>query len=259
LSSRPAIERAQVKTSYNDLFEVRGSAYDHAMRQYPDARDAEFQQVVSRAHLTSGACVADVPAGGGYLKAYLPNDVTWLGHEPCAGFHHDRGASSPPVSVPLLPLPWRDHSVDVIISLAGVHHIENKRPLFSAFHSVLKPGGRLILSDVAAGSDTAFFLDHFVGAHNSTGHQGIYLDQDTLGELEEAGLIVSNSEIASFYWRFDNQACMTDFCRLLFDLRNTPDATIARVIERQLGVDVLPSGHIGMKWSLMTITARKWA
>lgn len=243
--------------SYQDLFEVRGSSYDLAMRQHPGARAAEFQQIVERANLSAGMHVADVPAGGGYLRAYLPGHVVWSGHEPCTSFQAEVCASTPLAHQQLLPLPWHDHSMDVVISLAGVHHIEDKRALFSECLRVTKPGGMLALSDVAAHSDVALFLDQFVDAHNSTGHRGTYLDQRTLDELEESGWTVHTNESVRYHWCFEDHVGMADFCRKLFDLRNTSDVTIQKAIEKRLGIDKLPSGRLGMRWSLMTITARK--
>lgn len=244
--------------SYSDLFDVRGSAYDRAMRCHPRARDQEFLQAIARARLTPGQSVADVPAGGGYLADYLPAGVQWSGHEPCASFIAPPATDSPlPPSQPLLPLPWANDSQDAVISLAGVHHIEDKRPLFADMQRVTKPGGRLVLSDVAAGSDVASFLDGFVGAHNSTGHEGAFLGDATREELRSTGWQVNTCELVRFHWCFSHRSQMADFCRQLFDLQFATHEAIDQAIDDTLGVDVLPSGQTGMRWSLLTITASK--
>ena len=151
----------QAMDRYEDMFVQRGSAYDRAMRRLPQARAAEFAQVIARADMRSGQVVADVPAGGGYLRGFLPAGVAWVGHEPCASFQGGQhGASSS--GRPLLPFPWEDASKDRVICLAGLHHQEDKIPFHSEARRVLRPSGRYVLSDVPADSPVAAFLDGFI-------------------------------------------------------------------------------------------------
>ena len=241
--------------TYGQVFAVRGSAYDRAMQCCPDARQQEFAQAVDAARLTSGMVVADVPAGGGYLQRYLPSGCHWLGHEPCASFTNHGTLTGD--ARPLLPLPWSDASADVAISLAGVHHIDDKRPLFRELARVTKPGGRLVVSDVATDSAVARFLEGYVGPHNSNGHQGGFLDGHTLVELRDAGWSVHRHDVQNFCWVFPDRAVMAAFCHELFDLRSSSMADTRVAIETQLGVKQLSSGQVGMDWSLMTIVAQK--
>jgi SAM-dependent methyltransferase len=166
-----ASNKDSMNKTYQDLFDVRGSSYDGAMQRYPQAREQEFAQVVSAVPLQPGMVVADVPAGGGYLRAYLPAGCQWLGHEPCAGFTQHGAASGQ--GKPWLPLPWCDAAVDVVISLAGVHHVDDKRPLWAELWRVVKPGGHLVLSDVAAGTPVARFLDGYVVRTTARAMKGV--------------------------------------------------------------------------------------
>ncbi|MFI4975605.1 MAG: class I SAM-dependent methyltransferase [Caulobacterales bacterium] len=235
---------------YSALFQVRGAPYDRAMALHPDARREEFMQAIGRAALFPGATVADVPAGGGYLARYLPPECRWLGHEPCASFvGADRSKN-----VPLLPLPWIDGQADAAISIAGVHHLSEKAPLFAELARVVRPGGRLVLSDVHEGSRPARFLDGFVDRHNSTGHVGDYLGEHTLVELRKAGWTVISHERVAFHWRFNNPHDMAAFCYQMFDLRTSSPEETARTIEAQLGFD-RDSGGVGMRWELYTVVA----
>lgn len=243
--------------SYTDLFEQRGTAYERAMQRYPQARDEEFQQLINATPLCSGMRIADVPAGGGYLQRYLPTDTHWLGHEPCATFtHHETSTGG---SVPLLPLPWPDESVDCAMSLAGVHHLFDKKPLFAEFARVLKPRARLVLSDVEENSAVARFLDEFVGAHNSTGHEGIYLNGDTQNEIAAAGFRIVTSETVKLRWRLPSKHELAAFCKQLFDLPHASDTQVIDAIEHYLGYEQLSDNSMGMNWQLTTITAEKIA
>ena len=45
------------------------------MELFPRARDLEFQLAVDAADIKQGDTVCDAPAGGGYLRAYLPDNI----------------------------------------------------------------------------------------------------------------------------------------------------------------------------------------
>ena len=248
--------QAQTIKSYDGLFAIRGSAYDRAMRSYPEARRQEFRQAIERVELAHGMAVADVPAGGGYLQRYLPSGCEWRPHEPCASFTNHHAAPDDPANAHLLPLPWPEASIDAAFSIAGVHHLEDKRPLFAELHRVVKPGGVFLLSDVATDSAVAHFLDEYVGAYNSTGHEGVFLDERTVRELQDTGWQVESCEQVDFPWVFPDLEGMAKFCHQLFDLQRSRPADTSEAITQRLGVSKLPDG-VGMNWSLMTIRARR--
>lgn len=234
--------------SYEDLFQVRGAPYDIAMSLFPDARREEFLNTIQRADLKPDQSVGDVPAGGGYLARYLPKTVHWLGHEPCASF------GSGGTDRELLPLPWTDGAVDAAISIAGVHHLADKRPLFAELARTVRAGGRFVLADVHEGSDVSGFLDGWVDRHNSTGHKGAYLGDHTLNELLETGWQILSAERVSFHWRFPDTAGMGEFCHRMFDLRTCRPEETAHAIEADLGIDQLED-EVGMRWELFMIVA----
>lgn len=235
--------------NYEQIFEQRGGAYDQAMRRWPGARRDDFLVPLRALEPQRGEAIVDVPAGGGYLRDYLPAGCRWFGHEPCASFHVDAPA------VDLLPLPWADGFADAAISIAGVHHLDDKRPLFRELRRVVRDAGRFVLADVHEASAVAAFLDQFVGRHTSTGHQGIYLGSRTLAELTESGWAVERADREAFCWWFSDGASLAEYCRMLFDMHGVTDAMILDGVERLLGTQSAEAG-IGMNWELFVIRAR---
>lgn len=238
--------------NYEDIFRERGAAYAQAMATWPEARREEFLLPADRAALDTGNVVVDVPAGGGYLQRYLPAAVRWFGHEPCASFFD--GDTAAARDRPLLPLPWADGFADAALSIAGVHHQEDRLPLYREIHRVLKPGGRFVLADAHEESAVARFLDGIVGRYNSTGHQGTFLTAADSARLASCGFRVAQAERLAYHWWFATRTDMGDFCRLLFDMREISASAVADGIEQQLGVTGR-DGEIGMRWELYTLTA----
>ncbi|MDG1390353.1 MAG: methyltransferase domain-containing protein [Halioglobus sp.] len=81
------------------------------------------------------------------------------------------------VNCPVDSIPLADRSFDAIGSLAGLHHIANRSPVFSEWSRQLKAGGELAVADVALGSVTGDFLNGFVDCHTPQGHDGIFLQR----------------------------------------------------------------------------------
>jgi len=240
--------------NYEEIFRARGGAYHRAMRDWPDARREEFRIPVGLAGVTTGDVVIDVPAGGGYMQRYLPAGARWHGHEPSASFQDSATAADSG----LLPLPWAAGFADAALSVAGIHHLVDKRPLFRDVHRVLKPGGRFVLADAWEGSPVARFLDEFVGSYNSTGHNGIYVTKRTLDELAACGFAVQRAERTAYCWWFRDRLSMGAFCRLLFDIRGVDAETVAAAIETRLGITTR-GAECGLNWELMIAVARREA
>jgi SAM-dependent methyltransferase len=238
--------------NYEEIFHARGGAYHEAMQRWPDARREEFALPLEWGAPRPGEVVLDVPAGGGYLRRYLPAACRYLGHEPCASFADADSIGDRD----LLPLPWGGASADLAFSIAGVHHLEDKQPLYRELHRVLKPGGRLVLADAHVASGVARFLDDFVGRYNSTGHSGIYLDDRTAAEVAASGFSILRSERVHYAWWFPDRRTMGAFARLLFDVRRASVDDVVEAIERKLGT-VERGGEVGMRWELLFLLASR--
>lgn len=236
---------------YTELFQERGGKYDHAMRLFPHARDDEFLNATNLAAFQLNHRIYDIPAGGAYLHQYLPKDCLYQPYEPCSNFVDNDDNSS----ANLLPLPFESDSSDIIFSIAGTHHLNDKSDLFNELARVAKPSSQLILADVYKDSAVAHFLDDFIGQYNSTGHDGIYIDETTLPELEQAGWQVLSAHQQAIYWQFATESELAQFCRSLFDLRAISDTDIIHAVEHRLGITKTATA-VKMHWQLFYIAAQ---
>ena len=236
--------------NYEEIFAERGGNYDRAMREYARARDEEFRLPLDMAGIKPGEVVVDVPAGGGYLANHLPKGCQWHGHEPCADFT----GGGQGLNQALLPLPWPDAFADLAVSIAGVHHLRNKRPLLRELRRVIKPHGRLMLADVDEGSPVARFLDGFVGDNNSTGHEGSYLGSRTLEDLRGSGWTIVQAQRRACPWRFDSEESLGRFCHCLFDLRRCDWQETLKAAHEGPGVTITDEG-CQLNWALYFILA----
>jgi SAM-dependent methyltransferase len=115
--------------------------------------------VVEALQLRPGMCVADLGAGTGYFSRYLAAAVGEAGTvfavdiEPGLVTHlreraeHERTPNVVPILAsadnPRLPV----GSVDVVVIVNTVHHIDDRIGYLRRLRSVLKPGGRVVVID----------------------------------------------------------------------------------------------------------------
>jgi len=80
------------------------------------------------------------------------------------------------------------HAADVLVSLAGLHHLPDRAARYLEAKRVLRPGGRIVVADVLKGSSADSFLNGFINEANSMGHHGIFLDEGDVRAMEDSGL-----------------------------------------------------------------------
>lgn len=245
-------------SEYRAIFKKRGHLYHQAMTLYPSARAEEFIHIVRMADMKDGDIVCDIPSGGGYLRHFVDRTTT-LCHIETSEVFADlcRANGMPHVLLSTLEdIPIETGTVDKIISLAALHHVDEKDRFFSEAFRILRKGGTLTIADVQAGSAVSEFLDGFVNEHNTMGHKGTYISAETQGEIERWGFTMRESSLIPFHWEFDSHQAMGRFSQLLFGIDKADSAQVVEGIRKHLGYG-LDSHACRMNWELLFLNAKK--
>lgn len=249
---------------YQQVFDARGHLYNDAMLESPGARDGERAALFALVDLRPGQRIMDAPAGGGFVAdgahGLTGGQAELVCVEPSAHFSAPIAGRYPVLNCPLQAVPLPDASIDVVLSLAGLHHVGDRRPIYREWARLLRPGGQLAVADVAAGTGTARFLNGFVDQHTPGGHDGVFIREDEFSEdLAAAGLRVAADHLQDVPWRFPDRAALGRFCRTLFGVTGASPDEVAAALERDVGVDRQPGGGLLLRWQLRYALARRGA
>ena len=253
-----------MRKEYSSIFDERGQEYHEAMQDLPDARNQEFAAMLESVRPVRGETLCDVPSGGGYLLRYLRGaGIQVVAVETSKVFHEfcvSRARSEPeapcrPVLCPMEELAIETDSIDAVMSLAGMHHIEEKGSAYREIHRVLKPSGRLVIGDVDEGSAVGRFLNEFVHENSLMGHVGLFLNDQTPLELKAAGFQVVGSESKHFEWCFPSAEVMALYCQRLFGIDRISQREVLSGIEKFLGFEADNSG-CRLPWELRFVEAK---
>jgi SAM-dependent methyltransferase len=224
--------------TYAEIFAQRATEYHTAMRQSPNARDAEFNAVLDPIRDRPAGLVCDMPSGGGYLADHLWDGMDYLAIDPATDFFVEWPRPLQRLLAEITDVPLADDSVDHVVSLAGLHHEPSLPKVFAEMHRLIRPGGRVVLADVAVETAPARFLNGFVAANCPLGHDGKFLDDRTAPALEAAGFTIADDRLIDVPWQFDSLDEAGEFGRNLFGMTGLAAGAVAEALDREIGFAV---------------------
>lgn len=137
---------------------------------------------------------------------------------------------------------------DAVWSRGAIHHVADKTAAFRRFSECVRPGGRLVIADVFAGTQLARYFDSVIARTCCTGHEVAFLSR----EFAESLCALTGWNTPSFHdittpWEFERREDIGHFLHLLFSAREsyTPEACLDAA-GRFLSVTPTSSG-----WALM--------
>lgn len=239
--------------SYQDIFNARGNSYDQAMRLLPQARRKEFENLFNCYPVSNKAVVVDIPSGGGYLRAYLPNGVEFMPLETSEVF----ASYSNSTICTWEELPIENDKADIVTCCASLHHVEEelRSMFFKESLRVLKPGGAFICCDVEKGTEQDEFLNVFVDEHNPIGHKGNFISESLIDKYPIQFEVVSN-KLEKYTWKLggDEEVALR-YLQLLFDISDATLSQIKNEAEKLLSFRLEEEYLIN--WQLRYITSFK--
>lgn len=207
----------------------RSSNYRDALSFYPDAWRADIACMKRFLKPAAGERILEVGAGNGYfsgaIAACLGAEGLLVASDPSvdqlSGLEKKNQHSNikvVPASADTLEIGFTDF--DAIWTRGAVHHVSNKTAAFTRFMEVARPGGRLVIADIFAGTPLARYFDGFIARSCTTGHEVSFLSY----EFAESICLISGWGKPVFHevvtpWEFTRREDIGAFLKLLFSAK----------------------------------------
>lgn len=192
--------------------------YDHLAEHYEDRWlryvEASNEQTLSRLHLRPGERLLDIGCGTGRLLAGAPGDVRPVGVDLSLAMtaiaRRRMGCQAHLLVGDAEQLPFASGSFDVIVSSSSFHYWPSPGAALSEIARLLRPSGRLIITDWCDDYLACKVCDRFL-RWLDPGHQHIYTEAACRNLLHEAGYTAISVERYRISWMW---GLMTAVARL---------------------------------------------
>jgi SAM-dependent methyltransferase len=236
---------------YQKIFEKRANDYHWAMQKYPDVRSYEFESLIGSTDFSNIKNVLDIPSGGGYLKKYLPNNIELISADFSEGFTNENIQLVDPTQ-----FSYSDNSFDLVLSLSGLHHLNDVPKFVNECLRVLKANGSFIFSDVKKDTAVDIFLNEFVNEYNSLGHNGIFFTEDSFNEFPLLQQKIIRTQYNQYPFVFKDKSEMLCFFSYFFGLDKVNENIIYDGIRDILGIKSTANG-LEVDWGLIQFEFKK--
>ena len=182
--------------NYHSSFENRFANFLYTQNTYPSVMADEYSTALKLCDLQENNIFINIPADFNSLEHLLEDSIKYFPLEINKNFS---SLSNYTYCSSLNDLPFRNQSVDVILSLASLHHSsEEERMKF--YNECLRLTSKLVIGDVILDSKQDRWLNCFVNnKYNSSGHIGNFFSEQDKHLLEQCGFDVEIKKVKYKY------------------------------------------------------------
>lgn len=254
---------------------ARSELYRISEEVAPHARDADLEELGRRMRLQASDLVVDVAAGTGFVSGPVARET----NNTVYAFDTSRAQldvltentqglpvlgieDSFATDTSLARLGSDRGRIDVVTSLAGIHHITaagQQEQLFINAAQALRPGGRFVGGDVGDNTPLQRFFDEVVTAHCITGHDERWLSPERIKHelIPGTGLNLVSAEITQNHEMvFDSEEHMLLWTKALLAL-DMKKKELKEKLRHILTYRNRLDGKIALSWNLLFFEAVK--
>lgn len=245
----------------------RAATYRDALASYGDAWRADIASMRRFLAPKPGERILEIGAGNGYFSRAIADivgpDGLLVATDPSTDQLADLEAEAThgnirvvETAAEVLAVAERDH--DAAWSRGAFHHVANKTAAFERIAELVRPGGRLVIVDVFAGTQLARYFDGTIARTCCTGHEVAFLSR----EFAESLCALTGWEAPVFHdvttpWEFAEREDIGRFLALLFSAKDGVSAEeCLEAAERFLTVTPTWSGW-ALQWPMTVMTATR--
>jgi SAM-dependent methyltransferase len=258
------------------LDKKRWTNYSESQSTFPLARRRELTKTLELADPRPGEKIWEVGTGSAIFTRPLAKAVGPKGSVITTDVFDAQPKLDPELPItpvvlspdkPLLEGKQYKDSFDKITSIATFHHLDNRdegtgekgrRKAFNVFYDNLKPGGKLVITDVLDDTRTQAYFDAIDDPVlcAPAGHPHDFFTKERLTEVaQEAGF--KNVQVRKLFvpWQFKTPEEAQKFTHLLHNAQCSIDESFA-VAKKHLGFQQVKD-HFELGWELFFLTAEK--
>jgi ubiquinone/menaquinone biosynthesis C-methylase UbiE len=151
---------------------------------------------------------------------------------------------------------YSDNSFDLVLSLSGLHHLDDVPKFVHECLRILKENGSFIFSDVKRDSPVDFFLNEFVNKYNSLGHNGVFFTENSFNKFPLLQEKIIRTQYNQYPFVFKDKSEMLCFFSFFFGLDKANENIIYDGIRDILGLKSTENG-LEVDWGLIQFEFKK--
>ena len=235
----------------------RSTDYRIALSKFADAWRPDIACMNRLLQPERGETILEIGAGNGYfsraIAACLGPEGLLIASDPSVDQLSDLEGDAEHGNIEVVAtsadaLDIGQEGIDAVWSRGAIHHVGDKTATFARCADLVRPGGRMVIADIFAGTRLARYFDGFIARSCSTGHEVAFLSREfaeSLCALTGWGPPVFHEMITP--WEFGSRADIGRFLHLLFSAKPdfTPEDCLAAA-DHYLSVTETSNG-----WALM--------